>query len=59
MDALLAAKMRIISRACVTRFAEGKLTMNEIVSYYNLSNENAEYVKAEIIKILPDINFEL
>lgn len=26
---------------------------------YNLSNENAEYVKAEIIKILPDINFDV
>lgn len=59
MDALLAAKKRIISRACVTRFAEGKLTMNKIVSNYNLSKEHTEYVKAEILKILPDITFDV
>lgn len=32
--------------------------MNDIVAYYNLSKENADYVKAEIIKIKPDIDFD-
>jgi hypothetical protein len=51
-------KVRVIANACITRYDRGEGTMTEIVDSYNLSAEDANLVKAEIIAKRPDIEIE-
>lgn len=56
--ALAAYKVRIMANACITRYDGGERTMSNIVSNYNLTEEDANLVKAEIISKRPDISVE-
>lgn len=51
-------KIRIIANACITRYDRGERTMNNIVSSYNLTEEDKSLVIAEITAKRTDIDFE-
>lgn len=51
-------KIRIIANACITRYDRGERTMNNIVSSYNLTEEDKSLVIAEITAKRVDIDFE-
>lgn len=48
-------KIRIIARACITRYNNGEREITDIVDSYNLSADNRELVLAEIFAQRPDI----
>jgi hypothetical protein len=56
--ALAAYKVRIMANACITRYDSGERTMNDIVTSYNMSEEDTNLIKAEIIAKRPDISVE-
>lgn len=51
-------KIRIVANACITRYDRGERTMNNIVSSYNLTEEDKSLVIAEITAKRVDIDFE-
>lgn len=51
-------KIRIVANACITRYERGERTMNNIVSSYNLVEEDKLLVVAEIAAKRTDIDFE-
>ena len=55
---MLMYKIRIIANACITRYDRGERTMNNIVSSYNLTEEDKSLVIAEITAKRVDIDFE-
>lgn len=42
-------KIRIIANACITRHTRGETDIQAVLNSYNLSEENGDLVKAEII----------
>jgi hypothetical protein len=56
--ALAAYKVRIMANACITRYDSGEGPMSEIIASYNLSTEDTNLVKAQIIAFRPDISVE-
>jgi hypothetical protein len=54
--AMAAYKVRIIANACITRYDGGEREMIDIVNSYNLTTEDANLVKAEIVVKRPDID---
>lgn len=53
--ALADFKIRIIARACVTRYNNGEGDIGTIVDSYNLAAEDRELVLAYVYSIRPDI----
>ena len=50
-------KVRIFANACITRYTRGETDIQAVLDSYNLSEENANLVKAEIISKRPDIEW--
>ena len=51
-------KIRIIANACITRWERGERTMTDIVTSYNMAEDDKVLVVAEITAKRPDIDFE-
>jgi hypothetical protein len=51
-------KIRIIANACITRWERGERTMNDIITSYNLAEDDRTLVVAEITAKRPDMDFE-
>ena len=54
--AMAAYKVRIIARACITRYDAGEGDMLAIVDSYNLAEEDRQLVLAQIAAWRPDID---
>jgi len=50
-------KVRVFANACITRYTRGETNIQEVLNSYNLSEENANLVKAEIISKRSDIEW--
>lgn len=48
-------KIRIIANACITRYNSGEREITDIVASYNMAQEDADLVLAEIYTKRPDI----
>lgn len=48
-------KIRIIANACITRYNGGEREITDIVDSYNMAQEDADLVLAEIYTKRPDI----
>lgn len=48
-------KVRVIARACITRYNNGDGNIETIVGSYNHTTENNDLIFAEIIAMRPDI----
>ncbi|WP_440706237.1 hypothetical protein [Heyndrickxia oleronia] len=55
MAVLADYKIRVIARACVTRYERGEDNIVDIVESYNMGEENEVLVYAYIFVIRPDI----
>jgi len=42
-------KIRIIANACITRYTRGETDIQAVLNSYNLSEENEDLVKVEIM----------
>nr|WP_054549478.1 hypothetical protein [Lysinibacillus sphaericus] len=49
-------KIRIIANACITRYKRGETDIQAVLNSYNLSEENGDLVKVEIMS--NDANIE-
>jgi len=50
-------KVRVFANACITRYTRGETDIQEVLNSYNLSEENANLIKAEIMSKRPDIEW--
>ncbi len=48
-------KIRIIANACITRYNGGEREITDIVTSYNMAQEDSDLVPAEIYAKRPDI----
>lgn len=48
-------KVRVYANGCITRYTRGEEDINAVLLSYNLSQENADLVRAEIMTKRPDI----
>lgn len=51
-------QIRVIARACITRYTNGEGHIVYIVESYNHSQENNDLILAEITSMRPDIPME-
>ncbi|MCQ4363024.1 hypothetical protein KQR54_18165 [Mycobacterium gordonae] len=52
-------KIRIIANACITRYNGGERAITDIVTSYNMAQDDADLVLAEIYAKRPDIGPEV
>ena len=50
-------KVRVFANACITRYTRGETDIQVVVQSYNLTDENADLIKAEIMSKRPDIEW--
>jgi len=50
--------IRIFANACVTRYKGGERSMNTNIASYGLVDDDAQLVRNEIIKKIPNIDFD-
>ncbi|MCL6456724.1 MAG: hypothetical protein K6T85_01835 [Gorillibacterium sp.] len=55
IDALKAAKIRLMANACMTRYDRGEGSIEEFVSSYNMQPDNETLVLAQIVSKRPNI----
>lgn len=51
-------QVRVIARACITRYNNGEGSIIAIVSSYGHSQENNDLILAEVASMRPDIPME-
>ncbi|WP_339798830.1 hypothetical protein MKY19_27080 [Paenibacillus sp. FSL R5-0744] len=57
MDSLTAAKIRLMTNACITRYDRKEGPIEDIISSYNMQPDNEILVKDQIIQKRSDIHF--
>lgn len=57
MDSLTAAKMRLMTNACITRYDREEGPIEDIIASYNMRADNVILVKVQIIEKRSDIPF--
>ena len=50
-------KVRVFANACITRYDRGEKDIQAILDSYNLTEENANLIKAEIMSKRPEIEW--
>lgn len=50
-------KVRVFANACITRYDRGEKDINAILNSYNLTEENANLIKAESTSKRPEIEW--
>lgn len=50
-------KIRIIANACITRYTRGETDIQAVLNSYNLSEENEDLVKVEIMSNVTNIDW--